>query len=132
MNELRVELDLLEEQVKKLPQIAPELLERASDILIGLCQFNTPVRTGKLIQSYGKEFVDSNTVNVFNDAPYAAYVEFNHRRYMMTKAIDEFESSNVMKTTYDEIVEGKPSAFDRFIGMEECYDDTTEDYTFIE
>ena len=65
---------------KQAPGAAKEaLLQTAADI-VALTKQLSPVDTGALRQSYGAIPIDSNTIEIGSDMPYAPHVEFGTSR----------------------------------------------------
>lgn len=92
----------LERAVGRVPQAKKQFLLKEAALLRSRAMNNTPVDTGLLRGSW-QQVVLGNSIDVFNTAHYAPYVEYGHRvkihgrftgtfvpgRYMLKKAMAE-------------------------------------------
>ena len=97
----------LERASARVPNAKQQFLAKEAEILRGRTMKNTPVDTGLLRGSWKQTQPSSDSVTVFNNVEYAAFVEAGHRqvvygrytgkfvqgRHMLKKGIDETKAN---------------------------------------
>ncbi|HEY7506032.1 MAG TPA: HK97-gp10 family putative phage morphogenesis protein [Nitrososphaera sp.] len=72
----------LEEIVAGIDEITEETLQQVGRATLELVKSRTPVRTGRLISNHRMQVTGTNSLRMWNDVEYAAYVEFGTSRMM--------------------------------------------------
>lgn len=102
----------LEKAATKVPNAKQQFLAKEAGLIRGRAMKNTPADTGLLRSSWKQTPVSGNSVTIYNNTEYSAYVEYGHRvkihgkftgkvvagRHMLKKGIEETQSQFAQDT----------------------------------
>lgn len=72
--------DKIDDIIQRLPEARDRYLKQHAELLIGSAKNNTPVDTGNLKGKWRRTNPSSGIIEVYNNADYAAHVEYGHRQ----------------------------------------------------